>query len=325
MTERPIAQPVHEPYYVPEQGWFPVAAVVALALVMGGLGGLLNGLKADEGPGLTPLVMVAGLGLLAVVLGMWFAATIRENQVDGLVSSQLRRSYVLGMQWFIFSEVMFFLAFFGALFYVRVFAGPWLGGEGSKGVSNMLWQGFAFEWPMLQTPQEAVNSAGPGQYSAVDGIYTGADESLAFPGWQRLLGWLPLWNTIVLLSSSYTVHIAHQALKAGRRTQLTVWLGITVLLGIIFLFLQAEEYLEAVRDMGLTLQSGIYGSTFFILTGFHGFHVFMGATILLVMWLRATTRGHFSAEDHFGFEAASWYWHFVDVVWVGLFLFVYIL
>ncbi|MGI9292683.1 MAG: cytochrome c oxidase subunit 3, partial [Pseudomonadales bacterium] len=148
-----------------------------------------------------------------------------------------------------------------------------------------------------------------------------------FEGAHESMGWfgLPLINTVILLGSSVTVHIAHLALKANNRAKMKLWLGITVVLGIIFVILQVEEYAEAYGHMGLTLDSGIYGSTFFMLTGFHGFHVCLGAFMLLVMWLRATSKDHFTPEDHFGFEAASWYWHFVDVVWVGLFLFVYII
>jgi cytochrome c oxidase subunit 3 len=140
-------------------------------------------------------------------------------------------------------------------------------------------------------------------------------------GW---LGYLPFYNTVILLTSSWTVHIAHIAIKEQQRTKLVLWLGITVLLGMVFLVLQVEEYIEAYDHMGLTLGSGIYGSTFFLLTGFHGFHVTLGTFILLVQFLRAV-KGHFTAKDCFGFEAASWYWHFVDVVWVGLFIFVYVL
>jgi len=99
---------------------------------------------------------------------------------------------------------------------------------------------------------------------------------------------------------------------------------VTILFGIAFLGLQVEEYLIAYNEMGLTLSSGIYGSTFFILTGFHGFHVTLGTVILIVQLLRAF-KGHFQPDDCFGFEAASWYWHFVDVVWVCLFIFVYVL
>ena len=149
---------------------------------------------------------------------------------------------------------------------------------------------------------------------------------MSFPGfsnWQRILAWLPLWNTIILLTSSYTVNIAHHALKEGNRKIFIRWLGITVFLGGVFLILQAEEYIEAYQHMGLTLDSGIYGTTFFLLTGFHGAHVTLGTIMLLGSFLRGL-KGHFKNDDHFGFEAAAWYWHFVDVVWVGLFLVVYV-
>jgi cytochrome c oxidase subunit 3 len=102
-------------------------------------------------------------------------------------------------------------------------------------------------------------------------------------------------------------------------------LGLTILLGLTFLVVQAYEYYHAYTDLGLTLNAGIFGSTFFMLTGFHGAHVTLGTFMLIVMFFRAL-KGHFdNKEDCFGFEAAAWYWHFVDVVWVGLFLFVYIL
>ena len=133
-----------------------------------------------------------------------------------------------------------------------------------------------------------------------------------------------MWNTIILLSSSVTVHFAHVGLKNDNRRQFKGWLLFTVLLAIVFLFLQFAEYYEAYVHYGLTLKSGIYGTTFFMLTGFHGFHVFLGMTMLLIMLLRAQ-KGHFTPDDCFGFESASWYWHFVDVVWVCLFFFVYII
>ena len=155
--------------------------------------------------------------------------------------------------------------------------------------------------------------------------YDLADKSMAWPGWDHALKWLPLWNTIVLLSSSVTVHIAHLGLKKGNRKRFNTFLGITVFLALIFVGLQAAEYYEAYAHYGLTLNSGIYGSTFFMLTGFHGFHVMMGGFMLAIMLGRSVFAGHFEEHDHFGFEAASWYWHFVDVVWVMLFLFVYIL
>ncbi len=248
---------------------------------------------------------------------------IKEN-IAGMNSAQLKKSYVLGMFWFIFSEVMFFFAFFGALFYVRVLVGPWLAGEGEAGrMNHLLWEGFEFMWPPANTPQEAVGVAN--QVIANNGTFTSQETSMAFSEVSAWYKWLPLWNTIILLSSSFTVHIAHMGILAGDKAKFNLWLGITVALGALFMCVQVYEYYEAYAHFGLTLNSGIYGSTFFMLTGFHGFHVFMGMTMLLIQLLRSVFGGHFTADDHFGFEASSWYWHFVDVVWVFLFLFVYIL
>jgi cytochrome c oxidase subunit 3 len=177
---------------------------------------------------------------------------------------------------------------------------------------------------MMQTPQEAVG--GPaGQLIANNGTFVSPQTSMSFAQAHAWYAWLPLWNTIILLSSSVTVHIAHTGLLNGDKTKFNRWLGATVGLGALFLMLQVAEYYEAYAHFGLTLDSGIYGSTFFMLTGFHGFHVFMGATMLAIQLYRSVRNGHFTAADHFGFEASSWYWHFVDVVWVFLFLFVYIL
>ncbi len=300
---------VDQPYYVPDQSKFPILASFGMWLMVYGLGSTLNDVKADTSSTVSAWTAFIGFFILGSVLYNWFATQIRENHA-GMAGPQLKRSYVLGMYWFIFSEVMFFCAFFGALYYVRNFSVPWLAGEGDKGVSNMLWEGFQGAWPVISNPNPE--------------LFENPEKSMAWPGFSEMSHYLPLWNTILLLSSSVTVHIAHTALKNQNRKQLTIWLGLTVLLGIVFLFLQAEEYAEAYGELGLTLNSGIYGSTFFLLTGFHGFHVTLGAFMLSVMWFRVL-KGHFKPEDHFGFEAASWYWHFVDVVWVGLFCFVYLL
>lgn len=300
----------YEHYYVPEQSRFPIWASFGLFLMVYGLANTLNDIKADVSATTSAWTAFTGFFILSCVLYNWFATQIRENH-QGLPSAQLKRSYVFGMYWFIFSEVMFFCAFFGALYYVRNFSVPWLGGEGAKGVANMLWPAFDGAWPVVSNPNPA--------------IFTNPHESMEFPGFTSAMAhYLPLWNTIILLSSSVTVHIAHTALKNNNRKALITWLALTVALGALFIFLQIEEYSEAYGELGLTLNSGIYGSTFFLLTGFHGFHVTLGAFMLGVMLFRAI-KGHFKPEDHFGFEAASWYWHFVDVVWVGLFLFVYIL
>ena len=316
----------HEEYYVPESSGMAISATFGLVLSIFGAANVLNDKTFGE-PGTESnslAILLFGLFWFAGTLFMWFRSTIREN-LAGMNSGQLKKSYVLGMFWFIFSEVMFFFAFFGALFYVRVLVGPWLAGEGEAGAMNhLLWDGFEFGWPMMQTPQEAVGGVGA-QAIANNGEFVSPGTSMAFAEVSAWYKWLPLWNTIILLSSSVTVHIAHLGLLKQKRGQFNLWLGITVALAMIFLYIQYVEYYEAYAHFGLTLDSGIYGSTFFMLTGFHGFHVFMGMTMLLIQWIRSIKFGHFTAEDHFGFEASSWYWHFVDVVWVGLFLFVYIL
>jgi cytochrome c oxidase subunit 3 len=223
------------------------------------------------------------------------------ESLAGRYNAQVDTSFRMGMMWFIFSEVMFFSAFFGALFYARMFTLPWLSGEGDGALTNQfLWQGFTAGWP----------TNGPAEIGG---------DFQTIPAWG-----LPLVNTLILLSSGVTITIAHHALKAGQRGRLLFWLGATVLLGAVFLFFQAEEYIHAYKELNLTLGSGIYGSTFFMLTGFHGMHVFLGTVMLAIIWLRCL-KGHFSKDHHFAFEAVAWYWHFVDVVWLGLFLFVYVL
>ena len=316
----------YEKYYVPEKSRLAICATIGLMLSIFGAGSILNDMTFGEPGRQTNSWTIFTIGMLffmATLFG-WFRTTIKEN-IAGMNSAQLKKSYVLGMFWFIFSEVMFFFCFFGALFYVRVLVGPWLAGDGEVGRMNgLLWEGFEFSWPMMQTPQEAVG--GPGaQLIANNGTFTSPQISMSFADAHAWWAWLPMWNTIVLLTSSFTCHLAHMGILNGNRAKFNFWLGVTVALGVAFLVLQYMEYHEAYAEFGLTLNSGIYGSTFFMLTGFHGFHVFMGMTMLLIQLLRSVFGGQFTATDHFGFEASSWYWHFVDVVWVFLFLFVYIL
>lgn len=292
----------HEQYYVPAQSKWPIIATVALLVTVFGLGTWFNDLKADRAESSGPLIFFVGALLIAYMMFGWFGAVVKESRA-GLYSAQMDRSFRWGMSWFIFSEVMFFAAFFGALFYIRYWTGPWLGGEGDKGISNMLWPGFEYSWPLLNTPDPKLYPAPEGTISA----------------WG-----LPLLNTVLLVSSSFTLTWAHHALRKNNRQQLKLGLALTVLLGVAFLAFQIEEYVHAYTELGLTLGSGIYGATFFMLTGFHGAHVTMGAIILTVMLVRIL-RGHFSPEHHFGFEAAAWYWHFVDAVWIALFIFVYVL
>ncbi|MFZ3203199.1 MAG: cytochrome c oxidase subunit 3 [Pseudomonas sp.] len=292
----------HEQYYVPAQSKWPIIATLGLLITVVGLGTWFNDLKAERADSNGPLIFFVGGLFLAYMLFGWFGTVIKESR-SGLYSPQMDLSFRWGMSWFIFSEVMFFAAFFGVLFYVRTWAGPWLGGEGDKGIANMLWPGFEYSWPLLNTPD-------PKLYPAPSGIIS---------AWG-----LPLLNTVLLVSSSFTLTFAHHALRKNQRKPLTLWLALTLILGAAFLVFQAEEYIHAYTELGLTLGSGIYGATFFMLTGFHGAHVTLGAIMLTVMLVRVM-RGHFSPEHHFGFEAAAWYWHFVDVVWIGLFTFVYVL
>ncbi len=306
-------------YYVPESSKLPLIAATGMGLMAyGAASWVVSGSNT---------VFLIGAVVMFCVMYKWWSTVIDEN-MQGLANNQLKHSYVLGMLWFIFSEVMFFAAFFGALFYVRAIVNPWLGGDAAFGMfdntptdaavaNNVhLWPGYETQWPVMVTPDQAANGDAA--------QFVGPEQSMSFPGWDRLLAWLPLWNTLVLLSSSFTVHVAHTALKNNNRKKFLQWLGLTVAMGAFFLVLQAEEYIEAYQHMGLTLESGIYGTTFFMLTGFHGAHVTLGTIMLLISFLRGL-KGHFKSDDQFGFEAAAWYWHFVDVVWVGLFIFVYVL
>ncbi|MBR9858897.1 MAG: cytochrome c oxidase subunit 3 [Gammaproteobacteria bacterium] len=282
-------------YYVPAQSPWPIVGALGLFLLASGAGLWAAGIGGIAGP----VVFAAGTLVMTVMLFGWFGNVIKESHA-GLYSDQMDRSFRQGMSWFIFSEVMFFGAFFGALFYARVLAVPWLGGAGNNAMTNaVLWPDFSASWPLLQTP---------------GGIETTA------------MGWfgLPLINTVILLTSSVTAHLAHLALLQEQRSRLKQWLGLTVVLGLTFLTLQVWEYVHAYEELGLRLDSGIYGNTFFLLTGFHGAHVTLGTLMLFIMWLRVR-KGHFTPAQHFGFQASSWYWHFVDVVWLCLFVFVYIL
>ncbi len=292
----------NQTYYVPEQSKWPIVATVGMFLTLYGVASILVNGSQGQSTQVSWFVFMAGGLVMAYMLFGWFGAVIRESR-SGLYSDQMDRSFRWGMSWFIFSEVMFFAAFFGALFYTRVFAVPWLGGEGDRGSSAMLWENFQATWPLINNPD-------PEAYPAPKGVIG------AFG--------LPLVNTILLVTSSFTVTVAHHALKEDNRKKVKIWLLATIVLALVFLGLQAEEYVHAYQDLNLTLQSGIYGSTFFMLTGFHGAHVILGTLMLIIMFIRIQ-KGHFTGDNHFGFEATSWYWHFVDVVWLGLFVFVYVI
>ena len=285
-------------YYVPASSHWPLVGSVGLFTLVLGVALLLDERAIPGG-------FAVGLGFL-IFVGMlfgWFGAVIGESR-SGKYNDQVDASFRWGMGWFIFSEVMFFAAFFGALFYARHLAVPWLGGAGAKALTHeLLWPSFVAAWPLLQLPDPKE--------------FTVAQEAMEAAG-------LPAINTLILLSSGVTVTWAHWSLKANRRRQLVIGLALTVALGLLFLTLQAHEYWDAYTVHNLRLSSGIYGSTFFMLTGFHGAHVTIGAIMLAVILARSAL-GHFTPTHHFAFEAVSWYWHFVDVVWLGLFVLVYLL
>ncbi len=284
----------HGDYFIPEPSKWPLVGTFALLLTA------IGAVNSIQGGTIHFLLPVGLLGIAYLFFG-WFGAVIEESMA-GKYNEQVDKSFRIGMLWFIFSEVMFFAAFFGALFYARVFSVEWLGGASNNASTHeYLWPAFEAVWPVLTNPDNA-------KYVAPESI---------IGAWG-----LPAINTAILLASSVTITIAHHALRDNNRKPLNIWLGATILLGIIFLILQAEEYVLAYRELGLTLESGIYGSTFFLLTGFHGFHVTLGTCMLIVMLVRCL-KGHFTSDNHFAFEAVAWYWHFVDVVWLGLFIFVY--
>jgi len=287
----------HPPkYYVPEASHWPIVGSIGLFLFMLGIVNWLHG--NWQGPWL----FLLGSFIVAWMLVGWFGTVISENRAGLLDHPQIDRSFRLGMIWFIFTEVMFFGAFFAALFYARYLAVPWLGGAGHGEMTHsLLWPDFQAQWPLYQTPD-------PSQFTGPKGV---------------LNTWgIPAINTLILLSSGVTITVAHWALLQKQRAKLLCFHVATIVLGLIFLGMQAYEYHLAYFTKDLRLESGIYGNTFFMLTGFHAMHVTVGLIILGVIFHRLL-KGDFMQHDHFGFEAAAWYWHFVDVVWLALFVFVY--
>ncbi len=280
-------------YFVPAPSRHPVLASTGLFFVILGAGQWINGHEWGM------YSLIAGFALWAFVLQQWFRQSIGESE-SGLYGDRIDASYRWSMSWFIFSEVMFFGAFFGALYWTRLHALPNLGNLENA----VLWPDFRAIWP----------TAGAGNTGSPGGI---VDPFTTMGPWP-----IPTINTLLLLTSGVTLTIAHHALVAGHRARCIAFMWITVLLGITFLGFQIFEYHHAYTELNLKLSSGAYGSTFFMLTGFHGFHVFVGMLMLLFITIRLM-KGHFTPERHFGFEGAAWYWHFVDVVWLGLYIVVY--
>lgn len=284
----------HSGYYIPKPSHWPLVGSIGITTTLAGAASWLH----DDWFG--PYIFAAGLLTIVFMMFGWFGQVIYESE-KGLYDLRVDRSFRWGMCWFIVSEICFFGGFFGGLFFSRYWSVPMLSGEVHPITHFTLWENFQAQWPLLVNPDNQT--------------FVGADEGMGAWG-------LAAINTAILLTSGLTITWAHWALKLNKRRQLVIGLICTVLLGISFLFLQAHEYYDAYNDMNLTLDAGIYGTTFFMLTGFHGLHVTIGTIILIVILLRSI-KGHFTPERHFAFEAAAWYWHFVDVVWLFLFIFVY--
>ena len=280
-------------YFVPGPSGYPVAAAIGLFFVILGASQWINGHGWGE------YSLYFGLIVWLTVLFNWFSQSISESQ-SGQYGRKVELSYRWSMSWFIFSEVMFFGAFFTALWWARGHSVPMLGDLENA----VLWPDFKAVWPSLAV-----------------GATTSPGNTIQ-PFATMTPFWLPTINTALLLSSGVTLTIAHHALLDDKRGKTIAFMWMTVILGVVFLLVQGYEYYHAYHEMNLTLASGVYGSTFFMLTGFHGFHVFVGMLMLLFITLRLM-KGHFNSEKHFGFEGAAWYWHFVDVVWLGLYLLVY--
>ena len=274
----------HDYHLVDPSPWPAVGAVSAFISAVG----LIVWMKTADGGvfGLTgPWLFAAGmLGVLFTMAG-WWRDVINEAQ-SGSHTPVVQLHMRYGMILFIASEVMFFVAWFWAYFDVALFPDD----------------------PRQVLRTELTGGTWPPQ-ATEDGTF-----KHAFDPWH-----LPLVNTLVLLTSGTTVTWAHHALLNNDRQGLIWGLTLTVILGIFFTALQAFEYSHAAFGFA----DHIYGSTFFMATGFHGFHVIVGTILLTVMLFRALA-GHFTPKQHFGFEAAAWYWHFVDVVWLFLFTFVYV-
>ncbi|HLE93906.1 MAG TPA: cytochrome c oxidase subunit 3, partial [Sulfuricaulis sp.] len=243
-------------YYLPNPSAWPVITSAGLFFLALGFVLVMNDIKAGSWS------MLLGAAVIIYMMIRWFGQVIAESE-GGIYNAQVDRSFRWGMAWFIFSEVMFFAAFFGALFYVRQFSVEWIG------ATELLWPGYDAGWP----------TAGPkGPVPAPPDSIPGVNQFSPMGAWG-----IPAINTLILLSSGATVTWAHWGLLKDNRAQLITGLFLTIALGITFLGLQAYEYIHAYTALGLTLKTGVYGATFFMLTGFHGFHVTMGTIMLIVI------------------------------------------
>ena len=294
------ATPHHDYHLVNPSPWPLVSSIAAVIMMIGAVVWMKGLAPAESGPLASALLtegkqalFFAGLAGVLVSMAGWWTDVIKESRAGDhtpVVSIGLRYGMIL----FIASEVMFFAAFFWIFFEMAVF------NEARAHIPEIgNWAETAAAWSTW--PPKGVE---------------------VLDAWQ-----LPLLNTVILLLSGTTVTWAHHALQVGDRNATKIGLAITIALGVLFTAVQAYEYNHIIHENLFfneeALNSGLYGSIFFMATGFHGFHVLVGTIFLTVCLLRLLA-GQMSPEKHFGFEAAAWYWHFVDVVWLFLFAFVYV-
>jgi cytochrome c oxidase subunit 3 len=286
----------HDYHLVDPSPWPVTGSISAFAMAVGAIawmktagGGVAIGNVVLSGP----YLFFAGVIGVLFTMFFWWRDVIKEAQKgDHTPVVQLHLRY--GMLLFIASEVMFFVAWFWGYFDAALFTN---------------------EVHTLQNSTEAVGLVE--RQTLTGGLWPPAPStnfSHTFDPWG-----LPLVNTLILLTSGATVTWAHHSLLENDRSGLVWGLVLTVVLGVAFTACQAIEYAHA----GFSFPGHIYGSTFFMATGFHGFHVIIGTLFLIVCLLRALA-GQFTPKQHFGFEAAAWYWHFVDVVWLFLFSCIYV-
>jgi len=278
----------HDYHLVNPSPWPLVGAISAFVLAIGAI----QFMKNDNAT-----ILGVGFGLVLLTMFLWWRDVIREAEKFGDHTPVVQIHNRYGMILFIASEVMFFVAWFWAFFDVSLYPDE---------VRQISTAGGAQETLGLVTRNEVTKGIWP------------PEGTKTFDPWG-----LPLVNTLILLLSGTTVTWAHHSLVKGNRSGLIWGLVLTVILGVLFTICQAYEYMHAGFAFSKENGGNIYGSTFFMATGFHGLHVIIGTIMLTVMLFRSLA-GHFTPKQHFGFEAAAWYWHFVDVVWLFLFACIYV-
>jgi cytochrome c oxidase subunit 3 len=293
----------HHDYHLVQPSPWPAVGASGAFITAVGLIVWMRSIGGSELFGLRgPSVLFVGISFLLFTMLMWWRDVVREaHGGDHTPVVQLHLRY--GMILFIASEVMFFVAWFWAYFDAALFPGAV----------------YPLDATAAGTAVDASKEVvGMVERNALLGGHWPPNPSAAFHGTFDPWG-LPLVNTLILLTSGTTVTWAHHALLENNRKGLVWGLVLTILLGMLFTACQAYEYGHAAFNYA----GHIYGATFFMATGFHGAHVIIGTLFLTVCLLRALA-GHFTPKQHFGFEAAAWYWHFVDVVWLFLFMCIYV-